>query len=295
MPLADLDVPEHEWSDVSLAIRYEDVAQDGRVKLSALPHALGVACWQSLLGDHPLSEFSAQEGVVPILSRVEIRAGGGPVSAVSPLRVRGAFRLSHTRDQAGAVERLILELFARVEGTLGTTHGPAPAAAGETLRVGEIHAEHVFTRPFASAGERKLTRLPERIVPGGVPEARYTWRAPERVRVPPSDARLLDPDPQPAAPIALGLTHTDANQHVNSLVYPDLLEQAVLTRLANLGRPTDVLATRVELAYRKPSFAGDALELTTMLYEREGRIGAVGAFEGPGRRGRPRVYARIEF
>ncbi|NOY92639.1 MAG: hypothetical protein GXP55_15735 [Deltaproteobacteria bacterium] len=295
MALPDLDVPQEEWSDVSLTIRYEDVAQDGRVKLSALPHALGVACWQALLGDHPISELSTEDGVVPILSRVHIRAGGGPVSAVAPLRARGAFRLSHTRDAAGEVERLILELFARVEGQRGATHGPAPEGAGATLRVGEIHAEHVFTRPFAPAGERKLKRLPERITSTGVPPARYLWQPPERVRVPPADARLIDPDPQPSPPIVFGLMHTDANQHVNSLVYPDLLEQAVLTRLASLGRPTDVLATSVELAYRKPCFAGDTLELSTMLYERGDTVGAVAAFEGPGRRGRPHVYARMEF
>ena len=295
MTLPDLDVPEDQWSDVSLVIRYEDVAQDGRVKLSALPHALGIACWQALLRDHPISRLSLEDGIVPILSRVHMRGGGGPVSAMAPLRAHGAYRLSHTRDEEGQVERLILELFARVEGTLATTYGPAPEGAGATIRVGEIRAEHVFTRPFARADDRRLRRLPEEIVAGGVPEARYAWSAPERVRMPPTDAKLIDPDPRLVARIVFGLMHTDANQHVNSLVYPDMLEQAVLTRLATLGRPTNILATHVELAYRKPCFAGDTVELSTMLYERGSKLGAVGAFEGPGRRGRPHVYARIEF
>jgi len=295
MTVFELDVPESQRSDVALAIRYEDVAQDGRVKLSALPHALGVACWQTLLADHPVSEASRRDGILPILSRVTMRAGGGPVSALAPLRARGAYRLSHTRNAAGDVDRIVMELAAQVEGVVGATHGPAPANAGDVVAVGSIHAEHVFTRPFASPSERKLTHLPAAIYPGGVPEARYAWQPPERVRVPPRDARLLGQEPRSAGRFVFGLMHTDVNQHVNSLVYPDLVEEAVLRRLAQLGRSTKVLATSVELAYRKPCFAGDTTELSLLLYEREGVLGAVGAFEGVGGRGRPHVYARVEF
>lgn len=295
MTHAQLDVPEAQRSDVPLPIRYEDVAQDGRVKLSALPHALGVACWRGLLANHPISEVSRENGVLPILSRVSVHAGGGPVSALAPLRARGAYRLSHTRDASGEVDRIVLELAAHVEGTVGLTHGPAPQNAGQPIPVGSIHAEHIFTRPFASAGHRKLRRLPESICEGGVPEARYGWQPPEHVRVPPRDARLLDPEPRSAGKIVFGLMHTDVNQHVNSLVYPDLVEQAVLQRLVDRGRSAEVLATRVELAYRKPCFAGETTELSLLLYERAGVLGAVGAFEGIGRRGRPHVYARIDF
>ena len=64
----------------------------------------------------------------------------------------------------------------------------------------------------------------------------------------------MDPTPLP-----LGLAHTDANQHVNSLVYPRLFEEAVLRRLATLGKPTALLTRRAEVAFRKPAFAGEVL------------------------------------
>ena len=63
--------------------------------------------------------------------------------------------------------------------------------------------------------------------------------------------------------IVFGLVHTDSNQHVNSLVYMRLFEEAVLRRFAALGLPEPVLARRLEIAYRKPCFAGDRMHVHT--------------------------------
>ncbi|HEY2736341.1 MAG TPA: hotdog domain-containing protein, partial [Polyangiales bacterium] len=85
-------------------------------------------------------------------------------------------------------------------------------------------------------------------------------------------------------PIQFGLTHTDANQHVNSLVYARLFEEAALRRLHALGEGTALLGRRIELNYRKPCFAGDRMRFAVRSYRRQGELGATGflAPEGAG-------------
>jgi hypothetical protein len=65
---------------------------------------------------------------------------------------------------------------------------------------------------------------------------------------------------------AFGLDHTDSNQHVNSLVYPRLFAEAALRRLAELERPRRLLIRALDIAYRKPSFAGDRVRIHTRLF-----------------------------
>jgi acyl-CoA thioesterase FadM len=76
--------------------------------------------------------------------------------------------------------------------------------------------------------------------------------------------------------MALGVMHTDSNQHVNSLVYPRLFEEAALRRFAVLGKSTTVLARSIDIAYRRPSFAGDTLRIFVRAFENA----AIGYFFG---------------
>src|SRR5579871_6785221 len=78
------------------ALRYEDVAQDGRLSLLALPHALGDVIWRNLMASHPLTAAQRASGVIPILSRYSIEIGEGPVSVRSALAGDGCFELFHT-------------------------------------------------------------------------------------------------------------------------------------------------------------------------------------------------------
>ncbi|HEX4353188.1 MAG TPA: hypothetical protein VHZ95_09745, partial [Polyangiales bacterium] len=81
-----------------------------------------------------------------------------------------------------------------------------------------------------------------------------------------------------------GLTHTDANQHVNSLVYARVFEEATLRRFHALGERAALLGCRLELNYRKPCFAGDRMFSSLRSYRRQGALGATGflAPEGAG-------------
>lgn len=291
-----LDTPNQPHSEAKLEVRYEDIAQDGRVKLEALSHALGVACWRQLLADHPVGELGRQ-GILPILCRVVLEGGGGPVSVGRKLIARGTYRLGHTIAPTGEVNRLVLTLEAELEGVRARTHGPPPAGAGDPVIVGRVLAEHVFTRPFGPASERKVLEIPAGHGLPAVPEERVVWRAPEAIRTPPEDAKLLDLEPVPfAEPVTFGMAHTDSNQHVNSLVYPRLFEEATLARLATRGEVVEErLARYCEVAYRKPCFAGDRMDIPLLAYRRGDALGAAGTFSKAGGSGRPHCYLRTEL
>jgi hypothetical protein len=116
-----------------------------------------------------------------------------------------------------------------------------------------------------------------------VPPTRREAFAPKSLLELPDGAAPLDDDLTPdAAVVAFGVCHTDSNQHVNSLVYPQLFEEAALRRFAARGRKTAVLARRVEVAFRKPMFAGQTARIRLRAFASGERLGAVGVIEEEG-------------
>jgi hypothetical protein len=289
-------VSETQRATGTMSLRYEDVAQDGRVLASSLPHAVGEVVWRELLMRDPVVLAVLRRGVIPVLSRIVIEGTGGPIAVRHALEGSGAFALAHTVDANGEVDRILLNCNVDVFGEKGRTYGPPPEGAGARIHLGRVFAEHVLTRLFAaSKDERKVRTLD---VPGApaVPPDRYAWRAPEELLVLPEGAVPLDATLVPdAAPIVFGLGHTDSNQHVNSLVYPTLFEEAALRRIDAYGRSTDVLARFVELAYRKPCFAGDRMRAMVRAFVVGERVGIVGALvpEGAPEGARPHCCVRM--
>ncbi len=272
------DVPDSMRATASSHLRYEDIAQDGRVLLGALPHSVGLVVWQKLLQNHEGSRAAARAGIVSILSRLVVEGTDATLSVRKPVDFGGCFQFAHTVDAAGQVNRIVLNIWTHAEGIIGRTYGTPPADAGQRAPVGRVFAEHTFTKLFAPPAERKVLRVD---VPGlpPVPPDRYDWHAPHALAVPPPGAVLLDAALVPDdIACAFGLAHTDSNQHVNSLVYPRLFEEAALRRLAARGRKTSLLARTLEVAYRKPFFAGQASRIVLQTYEHDGRLAAVGAF-----------------
>lgn len=278
-----------------LSLRYDDVAQDGRVVLATLPVALGVV-WGNVLVPGEIRDALVAQGIVPILTRFQIEGAPGPFDAVGkPLDVEGGYRVSHDVDAHGAVARLLLDMDAELWGVKGRTNLPPPDDAGARALAGRVRAEHVFTRPFAPAEQRKVLSLP---VAGKayVPGARREWRTPQTALDVPPTARALDATyTEDPVVYALGLTHTDSNQHVNSLVYPRLFEEAALRRLAALGRSTNVLARSLDIAFRRPSFAGEKLRIVLQAHEDGDRIVCTGVFLGEGETDvrRARVFVQM--
>lgn len=275
---AEPDVSEEQRGRGRVALRYEDVAQDGRLMLGAAPQALGEAVWRATLRKHPSSALMREQGVLPILSRLVIVGGDGPCSVDEPLDALGCYDTAASLGASGEVERLHLNMWARLEGPRASTFDPQPARAREHQLVSRVFGEHVFTRPFAPPSERKVVRL---ALPGlpAVPEARYVPRTVLEVLAAPPSATPLDAElTRDGVPFVFGVAHTDSNQHVNSLVYPRLFEEAAVRRLALNGVARPVLARQVELLYRKPSFAGEQVRIVLRTFRDGARYLATGTF-----------------
>ncbi len=276
--------------------RYEDITQDGRVRIDAFPVGFGLV-WRQIRVSPQIRHALRENGIIPILTRFELEGLPGPFAVERAIEVEGGYTLSRSEDEAGRVTRLFLDMDVELWGSKGRTNLPPPDDAGARALVGRAWAEHTFTRPFAPPSDRKVIALP---VDGKdfVPTARRAWKPPRAAMDLPFGARALEPalteDP---VSTAFGLSHTDSNQHVNSLVYPRLFEEASLRRLAALGRDTTVLARRLDIAYRRPSFAGEKVKVALRAFELEGRLVCTGAFFGEGESDveRARVYAQMTF
>jgi len=279
-----------------LALRFEDVAQDGRMRADSLPVALG-AVWRAMTLPKAVTGSLTRQGILPILTRLVSEAGDGPFPIDRVMTVKGGFELLASRGSDGSVERILLDMDAEISGPKGRTHLPGPDDAGTVARAGTIKAEHVFTKPFAPREDRKVLSLD---VDGEsfVPDATRVWRSPASTLDVSSDARAIEADFSiDPTPLAMGISHTDSNQHVNSLVYPRLFEEAVLRRLVAIGKPRDVLSRSFDVAFRRPSFAGDVLRARLRLYERDGGWVATGSFfsEGEDDPTKARVFVQMRL
>jgi len=257
-------------------MRYEDVTQDGALKIGGMPHAVGLVCLGKLWFRNSMSLQTRPLGVVPILNRIAMETTGGPMSPRYPVEVEGAFQLAHTRDASRAINRIMLTAYAELFAPLASTYGPAPGAAAAPVHVGRAYAEHVFTRPSAPPGERKVLALPLADGPL-VPGPELTFREPLTTLRLPAHAAWIDSDlTLTPSPITFGLAHTDANHHVNTLVYPQIFEDAGLNRLMDLGQDTrTLLVDHIDIAFRKPCFAGQRMYLWVRAFSLRDKVGVV--------------------
>ncbi len=294
-PLHLPEVPTTQRAEARVDLRYEDVLQSGHVRPEALVHGMGSACWRGLLTRHPLRAVVREEGILAILTRIEVSVGEGPVPVSEPIEASGGYRFGHELDERGEPRRILLELSARLHGRAGRTHGPPPPHHGARIEVGRVRAEHVFTRPFAPAGRHRVTRLPSRPGVDPVPGEPMRWAPPEQSGTLPTGCLPLEASPRPdAVPLVFGLGDTDSNHHVNSLVYPRRFEEAALRRLRELGHDAALRPLALEVAYRKPTFAGEQLLVELHAFEYQGRLGAAGRFFSPSS-GRTHAFARMLF
>jgi hypothetical protein len=271
------EAAEATWHEAEIGLRFDDVAQDGRLRLEALPPSLGATTWRALMKT-PTGKSALGTGIVPILSRLVIVGGDGPFGVEPPLRARGAYAFAHVPGPSTEPERLLLGMWIEASAPLGRVYGAPSEGSGTIASAGSLYAEHTLTKLFAPPSERKVTRLSLEGIEGVPPHAMPLVRGEDVVRAP-DDAVWLEPEASDdAVSFRFGLTHTDSNQHVNSLVYIRLFEEAALRRIAGLGKSAAVLAREVHVVYRKPCFAGDVVRVRARAYTRDGSIGVVGTF-----------------
>lgn len=266
-----------------LSLRYDDIAQDGRLRPIALPPQLA-GLWRHILANHPGHRTAMKSGVVPILTRMTAVTTDQPIRIDRPVDVRAGFELA--RDAAAG--KLFMNLWAEVHGAAGRVSATPP---GPPALAGTLFAEHTFTRLFAPKGQRSVERLD---VPGypAVPDATHTAAAPTTAADLPADGAWLDELVADPTEIAFTLDQTDSNQHVNSLVYLQVFLDAIARRLAASGRSLAVGARAIDIAYRKPSFAGDRVRAHVRLFSVGDRVGGAGFIAAPGEEARPRCYVR---
>jgi acyl-CoA thioesterase FadM len=278
-------------------LRFEDVTQDGRLVLEALPTPLGPTVWRGLIEKDEGALACLKNGILPIISRLVLEGAAGPFSANGRVDAEGTYQLARSGDG-----RFMIDVWADLFAPIGRTHGPR-SAEGERTLAGRVLAEHVFTRPFAPPGQRRVTSLdfegaPE--VPGGRPSSPSF----ESIASVPEGAAKLDPSPRPdSMPIVFGLFHTDGNMHVNSLAYLRIFEEAGLRRFVELGRGSKFLGRSIDIAYRKPCFAGQVMRVVHQAFETDGKLGIAAvlvedeATKDPEAlvRARPYVFARMTF
>ncbi len=272
-PLPELALAADRSHDTEVRPRYEDVAQSGGLRVEATQICMGEAVWRGSLGPHPAMGIMLASGIVPILRRYVVVAEDTPLSVHEALSVHGRWGL------ASAGDRFLLEMRVDVTGTRGDSFGRPVERAGERGGVAQIYGEHVLTRLFAPPGERRVDALPE----GLEVTAERRW-------VP--DEALLEVDGDVEAEriertVLFGLTHTDSNQHVNSLVYPRLFEELALEAWDD----GQLLLRDLHIAWRKPCFAGERVRFTVQRATRGGRRGVVGTVTGDD--GRPRCTAQL--
>ncbi|HTR49173.1 MAG TPA: hypothetical protein VMJ10_00620 [Kofleriaceae bacterium] len=277
--------PAGQSTTAVMPLRFEDVTMDGRLIPLAIPPALG-PLWREVVAPHAGVRNALATGILPILTRMTMVAHEHRVRADRPGQVYAGFVLAH-HGESDDDRRLYFNAWAEVRAAGGKLS--RHAEAGELVAAGTLFAEHTFTRPMAPPDQRRVARLHVEGYPE-IPEVHYDAPAPRTAGDLPDGAHWLDelaPDP---AEYAFTLDQTDSNQHVNSLVYVRIFLDAVNRRLAAAGRPLRVRSRAIDIAYRKPSFAGDRARAHVRLFEHERGIGAAGHIVGDD--GKPRCYVR---
>lgn len=278
-----------------LVPRYEDCTQDGRLNTLAIPPALATL-WMSRQLQGSTTQRTRATGLIPLLTRLTVTSLDQPVRVTRAFEASCGYVLAHDRDASGAVSRLFMNVWADVR---GRPHVPAaarqPGGGRELVAAGHAFAEHTYTRPFGPPEERRVTSFAG--IPGApeVPENRYHQPAPASAGDAPDGATWLDelaPDPVDTRFL---LDHSDANQHVNSLVYVRLWLDAVGRRLAAAGHTGPLRSRAFDIAYRKPSFVGERIRAHIRLFALGNLIGGAGFLAADGEDARPRCYVRALY
>lgn len=270
------------------ALRYEDCAQDGRMIPIAIPPSMG-GLWRTVLTKHPGQRNSVAAGIIPILTRMTINSFDQPIRIDRPIETHGGFLLAHDKE-GGEVTRLFMNVWTEVKGIAGRI-GPRQVD-GALSRAGTLFAEHTFTKLFAPPDQRKVTALEVEGYPR-IPEPHYPAPAPKTASEAPDGATWLDELARDPVDIVFSLDQTDANQHVNSLVYMRSFLDAAQRRIAASGHSLKLRSKAIDIAYRKPCFAGDRVHAELRLFSLADGLGAAGLIAGDD--DKPRCYVRVFF
>lgn len=274
--------------------RYEDCTQDGRLMPIAIPPALS-ALWETVLANHRGARSAASAGVLALLTRLTVSSLDQPIRVDRRIEATVGFELAHDRDERGEVSRLFTNVWADVRGFAGRTNHPHAGHDAQLVLAGQAFAEHTFTRPFGPPAQRRVTDLADLAGYPALPETRYHQPSPHTAGEAPDGATWLDELAPDVVDTRFTLDQTDANQHVNSLVYVRMFLDAAQRRLASGEHPAQLRSKAFDVAYRKPSFAGERVRAHLRMFALGDLLGAAGFICAPGEESKPRCYIRVLF
>jgi hypothetical protein len=273
-------------------LRYDDVVQDGRLRLESAWRPTGRALW----ADPEVARVlrSMGPGVTNVLSRATMQASESKLRPRATLTTRVRYRFEHTVDEQENVDRLLFSTW---------LDAFAEGKDGELIFAARAYGQRVFTQMNAPQGKHLVTRL-DGFGESGVPEHRGVWEPASALQALPVGAVPLDPAPRLVREeVLFGLSHTDLNQHVNFLMYHREVERAALCRFAELGYGARFLSREVTFGYRKPSFAGETVRIAVQAFRLGEALGVLAAVvpldDGPEERasfrefGSPRNVAQM--
>lgn len=251
-------------TEIVRELPYEAVAQDGRLSVLALPPAIGWI-WRELIAHHRDSLTLTGSGLIPVLTRLVANTSEAAVRIDHKFTADGGFVLGRSADGKRAYLNFKATLIGQA-GTMVPLVGPSGA-----VPAGELVAEYTYTRLFAAAGERGVSAddVGAQVV---VPLLPYEAPSMESAGAVPDGAHSLGDRQRDVAPLVTSMDHTDSNQHINSLVYLRLFIDAAHRRMAatqlagTLAKAAPRFVRSVEVSYRKPCFAGDALHCEVELF-----------------------------
>ena len=250
--------PEHSTQGPRLISATRTVAQDGRLMPLAAAARDRARLWQrSVMREaRPVRAQLDCERRDPDPDAAHARdARSADPRSIAPFEIRAGFELAHAIDD-GDRAPAFHECVVRGRGMAGRIGARASRHRLAARRAGcspSTRSRGCSRRPM----QRKVTQPRGRGLSGD-PEARYEAPAPPPRSEAPAGATWPDELAIDPTEIAFTLDQTDANQHVNSLVYIRVFLDAAQRRLAARRPPAQAAQlARVDIAYRKPSFAGD--------------------------------------
>jgi hypothetical protein len=257
-------------------LRYQDLCQDGRLRIAGVWPPMGQILWTRMQLARSLGRL-ARQGIRNVMSYVAMASEDVPLSIFAPAHSAVKVELGHTRDESGAPNRVILNTWLETDALRARRNHPASRPSDQRVHAARAFGQHVFTRPAAPRGQHRVTRLEDPEL-GGLVQREVTFVDPKSLLALPAGAEPIDSAPVvDVAPVVFGLVHTDGNQHVNFLIYPRLVEDALLRRLPELGVDARRLGRSVEVGYKRPCFAGDRMNLLMQVFRLEAAVGVVAA------------------
>lgn len=241
-------------------LRYEDVSQDGRMRVEGIWAPTGRLLWSGSELGRRVFCLGRDHEINTVLTRVILEATEAHVRPRVQLENALMARFEQRLGADGNPTAVHLNTWLSSH----VTDAGAQAGAQRRTLVARAFGERVLAIFKNPPGQRRLTTLPDSTEP--LPTSGAEPReAPSLLEVPPG-CELLDAYPRlDPSRVVFGLSHTDSNQHVNSLAYVRFFENAALGRLLDLGLGATFMARRVEIAYRKPCFAGESLRVAVQL------------------------------